>query len=145
MYHSRIDYDERMRIHDTWFGGRRVTIDIRDGRVHALGPPSPAEVDVTLSGGMVCPHFAEPHVHLDATQLGARRPNRSGTLFEGIDNWASLRASVDAEDVRRRALKTVRWYVQHGTTRIRTHVDTGSMIAARALIALRTFAHKPSP
>ena len=137
MYHSRIDYDERMRIHDTWFSGRRVTIDIRDGRVHALGPPSPAEDDVTLSGGMVCPHFAEPHVHLDATQLGARRPNRSGTLFEGIDNWASLRASVDAEDVRRRALKTVRWYVQHGTTRIRTHVDTGSMIAARALIALR--------
>ena len=44
---------------------------------------------------------------------------------------------MDAEDVRRRALKTVRWYVQHGTTRIRTHVDTGSMIAARALIALR--------
>ena len=77
------------------------------------------------------------HVHLDATQLGTRLPNRSGTLFEGIDNWATLRSSVDAEDVRERALKTVGWYLRQGTSRIRTHVDTASRTAAEALIALR--------
>ncbi|MEZ4238007.1 MAG: cytosine deaminase [Myxococcota bacterium] len=37
--------------------------------------------------------MAEPHVHLDAALLGARRPNRSGTLREGIANWAALRAN----------------------------------------------------
>ena len=137
MYHSRIDYDGRMKIHDTWFDGERVDIDIRGGQVQSIEPATSAGGEATLSGGMVCPHFAEPHVHLDATQLGARRPNRSGTLFEGIDNWASLRESLDAEDVRARALKTVGWYLQHGTTRIRTHVDTASPIAAKALIALR--------
>ena len=90
-----------------------------------------------IEGGMICPHFAEPHVHLDATQLGARLPNRSGTLFEGIDNWAVLRADLTAEDVRERALQTIRWYVAHGTTRIRTHVDTAGRPAAEALLALR--------
>jgi len=126
-----------MRIHDTWFNGQRVDLDISDGHIQSVSSATPAPRPEVLSGGMVCPHFAEPHVHLDATQLGARRPNRSGTLFEGIDNWAVLRASLDAEDVRARALKTVRWYLAHGTSRIRTHVDTASRTAAAALIALR--------
>ena len=143
MYHSRIDYDERMRIHDTWLGGRRVDITIREGRIASIAPPSPAPEGAALSGGMVCPHFAEPHVHLDATQLGARRPNRSGTLFEGIANWAELRASMDAADVRRRALQTVGWYARQGTTRIRTHVDTASLAAAEALLSLRDDLRSP--
>ena len=132
-----------MRIHDTWLGGRRVDIIIREGRIASIASASPAPEGAALSGGMVCPHFAEPHVHLDATQLGARRPNRSGTLFEGIANWAELRASMDAADVRGRALQTVGWYARQGTTRIRTHVDTASLAAAEALLSLRDDLRSP--
>jgi cytosine deaminase len=126
-----------MRIHDTWLNGSRVTIDVDGGCFTRLTSNAHRDGPVDLDGGMICPHFAEPHVHLDATQLGARLPNRSGTLFEGIENWATLRRDLTAEDVRGRALKTIRWYVRHGTTRIRTHVDTAGREAVEALLALR--------
>ena len=90
-----------------------------------------------LVGGMITPLLAEPHVHLDAVLLGARTPNRSGTLREGIRNWATLRETLTAEDVRMRAREVVGWYVRQGTLKIRTHVDTGSLVAVRALLQLR--------
>ena len=126
-----------MRIRDTWLNGARVDLEVVDGRFTGGTSHASQGAPGDLEGGLICPHFAEPHVHLDATQLGARLPNRSGTLFEGIDNWATLRAELTAADVRARALKTIRWYVAHGTTRIRTHVDTAGRPAAEALLALR--------
>lgn len=132
-----IDYDGTMRIRDTWMNGKRVDVTVRSGCFASIAPHEPNGPPGDLNGGMVCPHFAEPHVHLDATQLGARVPNRSGTLFEGIENWAQARSVLTAEDVRERALKTVKWYARHGTTRIRTHVDTACRPAAEALLALR--------
>jgi len=136
-----------MRIHDTCFEGNRVDIHIEDGRFVSIRPHTPHSLrpkgSSAIDGGMVCPTFAEPHVHLDATQLGARLPNRSGTLFEGIDNWATLREGLSVSDVRARALKTIGWYIDHGTTRIRTHVDTAAREAAEALIALRAELKSP--
>ena len=126
-----------MQFRNTWLSGVAVDMGVRDGKVVSITANDPASAPGDIEGGMLCSHFAEPHVHLDATQLGARMPNRSGTLFEGIDNWAVLRADLTPEDVRQRALKTIRWYVSHGTTRIRTHVDTASRPAAEALLALR--------
>ena len=86
---------------------------------------------------MLCPHVAEHHVHLDATQLAGHAPHRSGTLREGIRNPSKLREGLTHDDVIRRASQTIRWYVAHRTTRIRTHVDTGSRVAAEARLALR--------
>jgi len=134
---NRTRYHVPMRIRDTWFGGTQVDVVTENGRIESITHHDPLGPPGTIEGGMICPHFAEPHVHLDATQLGARMPNRSGTLFEGIDNWASLREQLTVADVRERALKTLGWYVRHGVTRVRTHVDTAGRPAAEALLALR--------
>ena len=115
-----------------------MDLTVSAGRFVSVQAHKPGGPPGDINGGMVCPPFAEPHVHLDATQLGARLPNQSGTLFEGIDNWATLRPGLTAEDTRTRALTTIRWYLAHGTTRIRTHVDTACRPAAEALIALRS-------
>ncbi len=88
-------------------------------------------------GGRLTPPIAEPHCHLDAALLGARAPNRSGTLREGIRNWAALRSELTAEDVTARAIETAEMYAARGTLRIRTHVDTGSRVAVEALVALK--------
>lgn len=88
-------------------------------------------------GGRITPPMAEPHVHLDAALLGARLPNRSGTLREGIANWAALRGSLTAADVRARALTTLGMYADSGTLSVRTHVDTASLVAVEALLALK--------
>jgi cytosine deaminase len=129
-----------MLFRDIWLEGSRQDLRIKGSIIDAIAPAHTLQVsdgESIRTGGLLCSHFAEPHVHLDATQLGQRAPNRSGTLREGIANWARLREGLTYEDVIRRARQTVRWYVAQGTTRIRTHVDTSSAVAASALLELR--------
>ncbi len=122
-----------MIVRNAWLDGRRVDVSVTDGVISAIEPTSSDEADAVT----VCPPLAEPHVHLDAALLGRRAPNISGTLVEGIANWARLRDGLSSDDVRARALETVGWYVGWGCTRIRTHVDPGNLRAVEALIALR--------
>lgn len=124
---------------DARLDSRRVDARVADGVITDLEPTGAAARSGAIlgDGGRLTPHLAEPHVHLDATQLGTRTPNVSGTLPEGIANWSAVRDDLTAEDVTARARQTVSWYVSWGCTRIRTHVDTGSLIAVEALLALR--------
>ncbi|MBM4369080.1 MAG: amidohydrolase family protein [Deltaproteobacteria bacterium] len=108
-----------------------------DCGITAVGPPGTLSGDEIVEGGLVTPPFAEPHVHLDAALLGARAPNRSGTLREGIANWARLREGLSRDDVIDRARATLAMYREHGCLRVRTHVDTGSLLAVEALLSLR--------
>ncbi len=120
--------------------GRSQDVLVRSGKIAEIAPPRslvPTPDEAVIEGGLLTPPNAEPHVHLDAVLLGARVPNRSGTLREGIANWASLRAGLTREDVLSRAREVVSWYRDHGTLRIRTHVDTGSRVAVEALLELR--------
>ncbi len=127
-------------IHDAVHSGRRVDLRMADGRIEALCSahqlePRPGEE--VLQGGMITPPFAEPHVHLDAALLGRRAPNRSGTLREGITNWAALRPALTREDIHERARRVAEMYTSWGCTRIRSHVDTGSLLAVEALVELK--------
>ncbi len=123
--------------------GRRCDVRVTAGTVSELcwrddSPPlASRDGEERLAGGLVTAPLAEPHVHLDAALLGARRDNVSGTLPEGIANWAALRVGLTEADVRSRALTTLAMYARTGTLRVRTHVDTGSEVAVRALLALR--------
>ncbi len=128
-----------MLFRDVWLEGDRC--DVRAGEtVRVIGPagtltPDPGEE--VLKGGTLAPPSAEPHVHLDAALLGARMPNKSGTLREGIANWSVLREELTVPDVLDRAGQVLAWYESYGTLRVRTHVDTGSLDAVGALLHLR--------
>ena len=124
-----------MWFRDVLVHGRRVDLEVVGERIASVTAPTPGAPGV--AGGMLTPPTAEPHVHLDAVLLGERVPNRSGTLREGIANWASVRDSLTREDVQRRARTVIGWYRAHGTLRIRTHVDTGCPVAVAALLELR--------
>ncbi|MEQ1503600.1 MAG: amidohydrolase family protein [Myxococcota bacterium] len=124
--------DER---HDVYLAGGRIARIEPPGTLSGAPGVTPSEPVVT--GGWLTPPLAEPHVHLDAALLGARRPNRSGTLREGIANWAVLREELSADDVVRRARQTIAMYRSWGATRIRSHVDTGSLLAVEALVGLK--------
>ncbi len=128
-----------MLLRDAWLEGRRV--DVRFGAtIEAIAPAhtlTSAAGEAVHEGGTVAPPSAEPHVHLDAVLLGARAPNRSGTLREGIANWSALRGQLTAEDVMARADEVLGWYESFGTLRVRTHVDTGSLTAVEALLSTR--------
>jgi cytosine deaminase len=117
--------------------GQRCNLRVEGSQITALGQTAPRPGEEVIEGGLITPPFAEPHVHLDAALLGARTPNLSGTLTEGIQNWSHIRPTLTAEDVSERARTTLDMYRSHGCLRIRTHVDTGSLVAVEALCALR--------
>ena len=129
-----------MLFSNTIVNGVRRDVFIADGLIQSIAPAGTlvrSEGTPIVNGGCITPHFAEPHVHLDAALLGARMPNRSGTLVEGIQNWSQLRANLTTEDVIHRARQVCEMYAQTGTTTLRTHVDTGSLLAVEALLEVR--------
>ena len=121
----------------TWLDGQRKDVRVRKGYITEIGELTPTTNEQLIEGGSLTPPLAEPHVHLDAGLLGAQAPNRSGTLREGIANWASLRPMLTHKDVFKRAQRVCEMYASYGTSRIRTHVDTGSLTAVQALLDLR--------
>ncbi|MDX7840151.1 cytosine deaminase [Aeromonas caviae] len=90
--------------------------------------------------GLVIPPFIEPHIHLDTTQTaGEPSWNLSGTLFEGIERWAERKALLTHEDVKQRAIQTLKWQIANGIQFVRTHVDVSdpNMVALKAMLEVR--------
>ncbi|MFM5079133.1 cytosine deaminase [Aeromonas caviae] len=90
--------------------------------------------------GLVIPPFIEPHIHLDTTQTaGEPSWNLSGTLFEGIERWAERKALLTHEDVKQRAIQTLRWQIANGIQFVRTHVDVSdpNLVALKAMLEVR--------
>ncbi|MGD9426209.1 cytosine deaminase [Pantoea sp. NSTU24] len=119
-------------------------IDIADGKIARLthqSQPLPAtEQALDGEGGLACAPFVEPHIHLDTTQTaGEPAWNQSGTLFEGIERWAERKALLSHEDVKQRALQTLKWQIANGIQFVRTHVDVSdpSLTALKAMLELK--------
>ncbi len=90
--------------------------------------------------GLVIPPFIEPHIHLDTTQTaGEPSWNLSGTLFEGIECWAERKALLTHEDVKQRAIQTLKWQIANGIQFVRTHVDVSdpNLVALKAMLEVR--------
>lgn len=119
-------------------------IAIADGKIARLSAQpqhaSPADESLDGEGGLACASFIEPHIHLDTTQTaGEPAWNQSGTLFEGIERWAERKAMLSHEDVKRRAMQTLKWQIANGIQFVRTHVDVSdpSLTALKAMLELK--------
>ncbi len=113
------------------------------GVIRAIEPMSTQLLSVReLDGeqGLVIPPFIEPHIHLDTTQTaGEPSWNLSGTLFEGIERWAERKALLTREDVKLRAIQTLKWQIANGIQFLRTHVDVSdpNLVALKAMLEVR--------
>lgn len=99
-----------------------------------------AQQEINLQGKLISPPFVESHIHLDsALTAGEPRWNQSGTLFEGIQIWEERKKKLSPEDVKERAISTLKQQAQQGTLFVRTHVDVSesSLTALTALLAVR--------
>lgn len=119
-------------------------IAIADGKIARLSAQpqhaSPADESLDGEGGLACAPFIEPHIHLDTPQTaGEPAWNQSGTLFEGIERWAERKAMLSHEDVKRRAMQTLKWQIANGIQFVRTHVDVSdpSLTALKAMLELK--------
>ena len=121
---------------------RPVDIGVRGERIARIGValPERGAVEIDAEGRLVTAALVEPHLHLDAVLTeGEPRPNRSGSLFEGIEIWAERVKSLTPADIERRADTALRWLLAHGVTHLRAHVDVcdPSLTAVRALLQVR--------
>ncbi|AEV94395.1 cytosine deaminase [Pediococcus claussenii] len=118
-------------------------VRIMDGKFAAIETsiePYQNEEVIEADGKLLLPPFIDSHVHLDAT-LTAGDPewNESGTLFDGIRIWAARKQKLTKQDVKERALQTLKKQASHGLQFVRSHVDTTdpSFTALEALLEIR--------
>ncbi|MBD2094047.1 cytosine deaminase [Trichocoleus sp. FACHB-591] len=119
-----------------------VDVGIQAGKIMAIAPhleaTAPQELDV--QGQLVSPPFVESHIHLDsALTAGDPRWNESGTLFEGIEIWRDRKQSLTLEDVKQRAIATLKQQAMQGVLFVRSHADVSetNLTALQALLAVR--------
>ncbi|HIK16093.1 MAG TPA: cytosine deaminase [Leptolyngbyaceae cyanobacterium M33_DOE_097] len=119
-----------------------VDIGIESGLISEIAPQllRPAKITLDLQQRLVSPAFVESHIHLDsALTAGQPRWNQSGTLFEGIEIWGDRKQSLSLEDVKTRAIETLKQQALQGTLWVRSHADVSeaSLTTLQALLEVR--------
>src|SRR6202011_4846641 len=104
----------------------RCDIEIRDGRIAGIAPPSTAPAGaVDLRGGLVAPDLVDIHPHLDKGHISPRSPNPDGSFLGAVGPPLGDRAARwSAEDVRRRMEFGLACAWAQGTVAVRTHIDS---------------------
>ncbi|CAN5909805.1 amidohydrolase [soil metagenome] len=110
--------------------GARHDIELKDGRIAAFLPPSPAE-----PGVLVLPPLVDGHIHLDKTLLGLpwipnqATGNRVADRIEAERQVRAKRTVLEAET----GANLVRQVVASGTLHMRSHVDIDNQLGLRNL------------
>lgn len=113
-------------------GSRDIGID--GGRIAAIAPKLAAEGRaIDLGGRLVSAGFVETHIHLDKSCILDRCAAEEGDLAEAIAEVARAKAKFVAEDVHKRAARTLEKSLLQGTTHMRTHLEVDPGIGLRGL------------
>ncbi len=119
-----------------------VDLAIEAGKIALIYPniSASAAQEIEIDGKLVSPPFVESHIHLDsALTAGEPRWNQTGTLFEGIKIWQERKQNLTLEEVKKRAIETLKQQAQQGTLFVRTHADVSesNLTALQALLDVR--------
>ena len=113
--------------------GSRHDIEIRDGRIIALHPPTKTE-----PGVLVMPPLVDGHIHLDKTLLGLPWvPNQAAgnTVADRIEAERKVRAARTLSETETGA-NLVKQVIATGTLHMRSHVDIDSELGLKNLHAV---------
>lgn len=103
----------------------RVDLRIEDGLIGAIAPAGAAGEGVDMRGGQIWPGFVDGHTHLDKGHIWPRAANPDGTFLGALTTvFADRTANWSAEDVEPRFEFGLRCAWHHGTSAIRTHIDS---------------------
>jgi cytosine deaminase len=126
-----------------WGADGLCDLGISGGRFVALeqGAATPAALILDADGRLAVPGFVEPHIHLDKALISERAPvNVSGTLTEAIEILWEIKRNYSADEIADRASRVLARAIEHGVSRLRTHVDVdpiGGTRPAQGLIRAR--------
>ena len=108
---------------DVLIDGERIETVALAGEI----PARPGVEEMDLAGSLVFPGLVDAHVHLDKAHTWYRAPNRTATFMGALTTLGADSANWTAADLERRAEYSLRCAYAHGTSVIRTHLDTGSL------------------
>ena len=95
-------------------------LSIADGRIKGDGGP-----DIDMGRAMVFPCFTDMHTHLDKGHIWPRAANPDGTFMGALTTVGADRAANwSSRDVRTRMEFSLQCAMAHGTSAIRTHLDS---------------------
>lgn len=138
-----VDLAPALTAHGTAERFAACDIVVDDGRISLVGPAGAAAAaadlpTVDLRGGIVLPRFVDVHTHLDKGHIWPRRANPDGTHAAARTAVAADReAHWSADDVRTRMDFSLRCAYAHGSSAIRTHLDS---LGKQAAISWPVFA-----
>jgi len=120
----------------------QVDVAIQNGKIVVVAPSieGTAVLELDATNQLVSPPFVESHIHLDsAMTAGNPRWNQSGTLFEGIEIWRDYKQSLALDNVKQRAIATLKQQAAQGVLFVRSHADVSesSLTALQALLEVR--------
>ncbi|MET7304187.1 hydrolase [Embleya sp. NPDC005575] len=130
--------------------GRTRDVVLRKGRISMLREPGRlgrgACAGLDLTGYLLLPASAEPHVHLDRAltwePVGSDPDGRDGAWR----SWLVRPAHYRPGDLRRRSREALRTLAGHGVTAVRTHLDIGEgrtpLRAVEVMAELRAEFHR---
>ncbi len=103
-----------------------ANIDIAGGHIAGISAPGhePEEHSLDLDAGMVWPCFVDIHTHIDKGHIAPRQPNPDGSFAGALEAVETDRARWTAEDVATRMEFSLRCAHVHGTSLLRTHIDS---------------------
>jgi cytosine deaminase len=105
--------------------GARADLRISHGVIATVAPAGSAPEGVDLRFGMALPCFMDVHTHLDKGHIWPRSPNPDGTFMGALTAVTGDREkSWSADDMQARFRFGLRCSFAHGTSAIRTHLDT---------------------
>jgi cytosine deaminase len=119
-----------------------VDIEIAQGLIARIIPAHSAQhsaLSIDLHKGQVWPCFVDMHTHLDKGHIWERSPNPDGTFDSALETVQIDRQKYwQAEDVYRRMEFGLKCSYAHGTTAVRTHIDSFGEQAAISLGVFKT-------
>ena len=120
-------------------GGRRVDIDIRDGRIERIGSDLPATGAPSIDVGdrLVLPGFVETHIHPDKAFIADRTEGLRAGGPTAQTLVAALKKSFTVDDIYLRARRVLELAVRHGCTAMRAHVEIDALLELRGVEAMR--------
>ena len=122
--------------------GSITDVGVRGGTIEVMQPHIDGQALEVIDAKrhLLTAPFVDSHFHMDSTlTVGQPRYNQSGTLLEGIQIWDELKPSLDADELKTRALKLCHWSIARGTLAIRSHVDVSddSLMAVDVLLEVK--------
>ncbi len=119
--------------------GELVDIGFDKGRIAAVERNLAADADVFDAGGrLTCAGLIETHIHIDKSRIIDRCPPPQGREVNPVKTVAPFKGTFSVEDVRRRAERTLRDCILHGTTRMRTQVEVDPGLGMRGFDAVHS-------